>query len=149
MSRLGSAALLFGAERFVSMTIIRSGTQAPVKGPADYFTGDVTIEWQFSRDLPARLAGAMVRFEAGARSNWHTHPLGQTLIVVSGTGWHQCEGEAKETITTGDIVFCEPNRRHWHGATPGEPMAHIALQEAQGGKVVTWMEKVSDDEYLA
>jgi quercetin dioxygenase-like cupin family protein len=131
------------------MTIIRSGAQAPVKGPADYFTGDVTIEWQFSRDDPARLAGAMVRFEAGARSNWHTHPLGQTLIVVSGTGWHQCEGEPKETITTGDIVFCEPNRRHWHGATPGEPMAHIALQEAHGGKVVTWMEKVSDDEYLA
>ncbi|MBV9528732.1 cupin domain-containing protein, partial [Sphingomonas sp.] len=79
----------------------------------------------------------------------HTHPLGQTLIVVSGAGWHQCEGEAKETIRTGDIVFCEPNRRHWHGATPDEPMAHIALQEALDGRVVTWMEKVSDEEYLA
>jgi len=131
------------------MSIIRSGSQAPVKGPAEYFAGDVTIEWQFRRDDPARLAGAMVRFEAGARSAWHTHPLGQTLIVVSGTGWHQCEGEPKEEIRTGDIVFCEPNRRHWHGATPDSAMAHIALQEALDGKVVTWMEKVTDEEYLA
>jgi quercetin dioxygenase-like cupin family protein len=111
------------------MTIIRSGSQAPQKGPADYFTGDVTIEWQFARTDPARLAGALVSFAPGARSAWHSHPLGQTLIVVSGTGWHQCEGEAKEEIRTGDIVFCEPNRRHWHGATPDSAMSHIALQE--------------------
>jgi len=131
------------------MTIIRSGSQAPQKGPADYFTGDVTIEWQFAREDPARLAGALVSFSPGARSAWHTHPLGQTLIVVSGTGWHQCEGEPREEIRTGDIVFCEPNRRHWHGATPDSAMSHIALQEALDGKVVTWMEQVSDDVYLA
>ena len=130
------------------MTVIRSGSQAPVKGPEDYFTGNVTIQWQFSREEPAQLAGALVSFEAGARSAWHTHPLGQTLIVVSGTGWHQCEGEQRQEIRTGDIVFCEPNRRHWHGATPNSPVSHIALQEALDGKVVTWMEKVSDEEYL-
>lgn len=131
------------------MTIIRSGSQAPQKGPVDYFTGDVTIEWQFSRTDPARVAGALVSFAPGARSAWHTHPLGQTLIVVSGTGWHQCEGEAKEEIRAGDIVFCEPNRRHWHGATPGSAMSHIAVQEALDGTVVTWMERVSDEDYLA
>jgi quercetin dioxygenase-like cupin family protein len=131
------------------MDIIRSGSQAPVKGPDDFFTGNVTIQWQFSREEPARLAGALVSFEAGARSAWHTHPLGQTLIVISGTGWHQCEGEQRQEIRTGDIVLCEPNRRHWHGATADSPMSHIALQEALDGKVVTWMEKVSDEEYLA
>ena len=102
------------------MSIIRSGTQSPAKGPADYFTGDVTIEWQFSRDDPARLAGAMVRFEAGARSNWHSHPLGQTLIVVSGTGWHQCEGEPKE-ITTGDIVFASRTAATGTAPRPASP----------------------------
>jgi quercetin dioxygenase-like cupin family protein len=91
----------------------------------------------------------MVRFAAGARSAWHTHPLGQTLIVVSGTGWHQCEGEPKQQIGVGDIVFCPPGRRHWHGATTESAMAHIALQEALDGRVVTWMEKVTDEEYLA
>jgi quercetin dioxygenase-like cupin family protein len=131
------------------MTIIRNGSQAPQKGPADYFTGNVTIEWQFARTDPARLAGALVTFEPGARSAWHTHPLGQTLIVTSGVGWHQCEGEPREEIRAGDIVFCEPNRRHWHGATPAGAMSHIALQEALDGKVVTWMEKVTDEEYLA
>ncbi|MFL6752202.1 MAG: cupin domain-containing protein [Sphingomicrobium sp.] len=131
------------------MEIIRSGSQAPVKGPDDYFTGNVTIEWQFSRSEPARLAGALVSFEAGARTAWHSHPLGQTLIVMSGTGWHRCEGEPREEIRAGDIVWCEPGRRHWHGATPDSAMSHIALQEALDGKVVTWMEKVSDSEYLA
>ena len=135
--------------RYHAMTIIHSGTETPQNGPADYFTGDVTILWQFSRDDPARLTGALVSFEAGARSAWHTHPLGQTLIVTSGVGWHQCEGEARQEIRAGDIVFCEPNRRHWHGATPDSAMSHIALQEALDGKVVTWMEKVSDEEYLA
>ncbi|MFL6829332.1 MAG: cupin domain-containing protein [Sphingomicrobium sp.] len=131
------------------MEIIRSGSQAPVKGPDDYFTGNVTIEWQFSRSEPARLAGALVSFEAGARTAWHSHPLGQTLIVTSGTGWHRCEGEPREEIRAGDIVWCEPGRRHWHGATPDSAMSHIALQEALDGKVVTWMEKVSDSEYFA
>jgi quercetin dioxygenase-like cupin family protein len=131
------------------MEIIRSGSQAPQKGPDDYFTGDVTIEWQFARSDPARVAGALVSFEPGARSAWHTHPLGQTLIVTSGVGWHQCEGEPKAEIRAGDIVWCEPGRRHWHGATPDTAMSHIAVQEALDGKVVTWMEKVTDEEYLA
>ena len=130
-------------------TIIRSGSQAPVPGPDAYFTGRATIEWQFSREQPARVAGALVSFDAGARTAWHTHPLGQTLIVVSGIGWHCCEGEPREEIRAGDIVFCEPGRRHWHGATASSPMSHIALQEALDGEVVTWREKVSDDEYLA
>ena len=131
------------------MTIIRNGSQAPAKGPDDYFTGSVTINWQFSRDPPGRLAGALVSFEPGARSAWHTHPLGQTLIVTAGVGWHQCEGGPKEEIRAGDIVWCEPNRRHWHGATPNSAMSHIAVQEALDGKVVNWMEKVTDVDYLA
>ena len=141
------AAILFSmALATTDQTVnVAKGTKLDVNN----FAGDVTIEWQFSRDDPARLAGALVRFAAGARSAWHIHPLGQTLIVVSGTGWHQCEGEPRQEIRTGDIVFCEPNRRHWHGATPDSPMAHIALQEALDGKVVTWMEKVTDEEYLA
>jgi quercetin dioxygenase-like cupin family protein len=130
------------------MDIIRSGSQQPVKGPDDYFTGAVTIEWQFARTGPARLAGALVRFEPGARSAWHRHPLGQTLIVTEGVGWHQCEDGPRSVIHAGDIVWCEPDRRHWHGATPDSAMAHIALQEALDGKVVEWLEKVSDEEYL-
>jgi quercetin dioxygenase-like cupin family protein len=130
------------------MDIIRSGSQAPQQGPAEYFTGNVTIEWQFARPSPSRLAAALVSFDAGARSAWHTHPLGQTLFVVSGVGWHQCEGEAREEIRAGDVVWCPPGHRHWHGATPDCPMSHIAVQEALDGKVVEWMEKVSDKEYL-
>ncbi len=131
------------------MTIIRNGSQAPQKGPDAYFTGDVTIEWQFARSDPARLAGALVSFSPGARSAWHSHPLGQTLIVTAGTGWHQCDGEPREEIRAGDIVWCEPGRRHWHGATPHSAMSHIALQEALDGQVVEWMEKVSDEQYLS
>jgi len=131
------------------MDILRSGTQAPTKGPADYFTGDVTIEWQFTRTDPSRVAGAMVSFSPGARSAWHTHPLGQTLIVTSGVGWHQCEGEPREEIRAGDIVWCPPAHRHWHGATPDSAMSHIAVQEALDGQVVNWMEKVTDEQYLA
>ncbi|MFL6728234.1 MAG: cupin domain-containing protein [Sphingomicrobium sp.] len=130
------------------MDIIRRGSQQSQKGPPDFFTGTVTIEWQFARSDPARLAGALVRFEPGARTAWHRHPLGQTLIVTEGVGWHQCEGEPRSEIRAGDVVWCEPGRRHWHGATPGSAMAHIALQEALDGKVVEWMEKVSDEEYL-
>jgi quercetin dioxygenase-like cupin family protein len=129
------------------MAIMRCGAQLPVKGPDEYFTGNVTIEWQFGREEPARLAGALVSFDPGARSAWHTHPLGQTLIVISGVGWHRCEGEPREEMRAGDIVWCEPGRRHWHGATPDAAMSHIALQEALDGKVVTWMEKVTDEEY--
>ena len=131
------------------MEIIRSGSQVPLKGPADYFTGDVTIEWQFARSDPSRVAGALVSFSPGARSAWHTHPLGQTLIVTAGVGWHQCEGEPRQEIRAGDIIWCAPGRRHWHGATPDSAMSHIAIQEALDGKVVTWMEQVSEDDYRA
>ena|SRR5437868_14205866 len=131
------------------MEIMHSGSQAPAEGPSDYFTGRVAIEWQFSRSEPARVAGALVTFQPGARSAWHTHPIGQTLIVTSGVGWTQCEGQAKAEIRAGDIVWCPPGHKHWHGATPDSAMSHIAIQEALDGKVVTWMEKVTDEEYLA
>ena len=130
------------------MEIIRSGSQAAVAGPEDYFTGNVRIESQFQRDEPARVAGAIVTFEPGARTAWHSHPLGQTLIVTSGVGWTQCAGEPVVEIRAGDIIWCPPGHKHWHGATPDSAMSHIAIQEALDGKVVTWMEKVTDEEYL-
>jgi quercetin dioxygenase-like cupin family protein len=130
------------------MEIIHNGSQASIKGPAEYFTGNVRIDWQFQRGGESRLAGASVTFEPGARSAWHTHPRGQTLIVTSGKGWTQCEGGPIVEIDAGDIICCPSNHRHWHGATPTTAMTHIAVQEAKDGKVVEWMEKVSDEEYL-
>lgn len=130
------------------MEIIRNGAQASVKGSAEYFTGSVRIDWQFQRGGESRMAGANVTFEPGARSAWHTHPLGQTLIVTSGKGWTQCEGGPIVEINAGDIIWCPPGHRHWHGATPTTAMTHIAIQEAKDGKVVEWMEKVTDEEYL-
>ncbi len=131
------------------MEIIRNGAQASVKGPAEYFTGNVRIDWQFQRGGESRMAGGSVTFEPGARSAWHTHPLGQVLIVTAGKGWTQCEGESIVEIHAGDIIICPPGHRHWHGATPTSAMTHIAIQEAKDGKVVEWMGKVSDEEYLA
>ena len=131
------------------MEIIRRGAQTSVKGPAEHFTGDVRIDWQFQRGGGSRMAGASVTFEPGARSAWHTHPLGQTLIVTSGKGWTQCEGGPIVEIHAGDIIWCPPGHRHWHGATPTSAMTHIAIQEAKDGKVVEWMEQVTDEEYLA
>lgn len=131
------------------MEIIRNGSQPSVKGSADHFTGNVRIDSMFQRSGTARVAGAIVTFEPGARSAWHTHPLGQILIVTAGRGWTQCEGEAVVEINAGDIIWCPPGHRHWHGATPTTAMTHIAIQEALDGKVVEWMEKVSDEEYLA
>ena len=130
------------------MEIIRNGSQASIKGPVEYFTGNVRIDWQFQRGGESRMAGAIVTFEPGARSAWHTHPLGQTLIVTSGKGWTQCEGGPIVEINAGDIISCPPDHRHWHGATPTTAMTHIAIQEAKDGKVVEWMEKVTDEEYL-
>ena len=98
------------------MEILRNGSRPSTKGPADYFTGNARIDMQFQREDPLRLAGAIVTFEPGARTAWHTHPLGQTLIVTSGKGWTQCEGEPIVEINAGDIIFCPPNHRHWHGA---------------------------------
>jgi quercetin dioxygenase-like cupin family protein len=133
----------------LTMEIIRNGSQPSTKGPAEYFTGSVRIDSQFQRTGAARVAGAFVTFEPGARSHWHTHPVGQTLIVTSGKGWTQCDGGPIVEINAGDIIWCPPGHRHWHGATPTTAMTHIAVQEALDGKVVEWMEAVSDAQYLA
>lgn len=131
------------------MKLQRNGSQPSAKGPAEWFTGDVRIDPLFQSPEPARAAGALVTFEPGARTAWHTHPLGQTLIVMSGLGWTQCEGEPKVEIHPGDVVTCPPGKKHWHGATPDTAMSHIAVQEHdENGKVVDWMEKVGDEEYL-
>ncbi|TAN11532.1 MAG: cupin domain-containing protein [Burkholderiaceae bacterium] len=130
-------------------TIQRNGSHASVYGSAEHFTGKVRIDAPFQMVAPARAGGARVTFEPGARSNWHTHPLGQTLIVISGLGWHQCEGEVKEEIRPGDVITCAPGKRHWHGATDKTAMTHLAIQGADAdGKVVEWMEPVSDAQYL-
>ena len=129
------------------MEVTRKGSQRATKGPAEYFTGTVRIDPLFQAPHPARVVGASVTFEPGARTAWHTHPLGQTLIVTEGRGWVQSEGGEKHEIGPGDIVWCPPREKHWHGATPTSRMTHIAIQESLDGKVVEWMEKVSDDQY--
>jgi quercetin dioxygenase-like cupin family protein len=129
------------------MKIKRSGSQPSGKGPADYFTGVVRIDSPFHGSGSARIGGAIVTFEPAARTAWHTHPLGQTLIVTSGCGWVQAEGGAKEEIRPGDIVWIPAGEKHWHGATATTAMTHIAIAEALDGKAVDWMEKVSDDQY--
>jgi quercetin dioxygenase-like cupin family protein len=131
------------------MDIKRAGSQPSAKGPAEYFTGTVRVDPLFEAPEPARARGASVTFEPGARSAWHTHPLGQTLIVTAGCGWTQCWGGPIEEIRQGDVISCLPGVKHWHGATPTTAMTHIAIQEALNGKVVEWMEKVSDEQYLA
>ena len=129
------------------MEIRRSGSQESNKGPADWFTGSVKIDPLFEAPAPARVRGASVTFEPGARTAWHTHPLGQTLIVTAGRGWAQSwDGEVQE-VRAGDVVWFPPNEKHWHGATPTSAMTHIAIQEALDGKVVEWMEHVSDAAY--
>lgn len=129
------------------MKIQRIGTQPSNKGPSDWFTGDVRIDPLINAAAPARVAGAHVTFEPGARTAWHTHPLGQTLIVTSGSGRVQREGGEVEQIFPGDVVWVEPGERHWHGASPTTAMSHIAIQEVLGGKAVDWFEKVSDEDY--
>jgi 4-carboxymuconolactone decarboxylase len=129
------------------MDIVRSGSQPSQKGPAEYFTGTVRVDSRFQRPEPARIGGAIVTFEPGARTAWHTHPLGQTLIVVSGSGWVQVDGGKKENIRAGDIVWFAPGERHWHGATATTAMSHIAIAEALDGKSVDWLEHVSDEQY--
>lgn len=129
------------------MNITRSGSQPSRKGPAEYFTGAVRLDPLFTAPAPARVAGAQVTFEPGARTAWHTHPLGQTLIVVSGCGWAQREGGTVEEIRPGDVVWFPPGLRHWHGATPTTGMTHIAIQEALDGKTVDWLEHVTDEQY--
>jgi len=129
------------------MHIDRNGSLPSVKGPAEYFTGNVRIDSRFQRDDPARVGGAIVTFEPGARTAWHTHPLGQTLIVTAGCGLAQREGGPIEETRPGDIVWFAPGEKHWHGATTTTAMTHIAIQETLNGKVVDWMEKVGDDQY--
>lgn len=133
-----------GAKR---MEITRKADMKTVDGPAEYFAGKVTITGQFQRPDPSRVSGAIVRFEPGARTAWHTHPLGQTLIVTEGVGWTQVEGGPILEFYAGDVLWCPPEHKHWHGATPHEAMTHIALQESLNGSPVTWMEHVSDEEY--
>jgi quercetin dioxygenase-like cupin family protein len=129
------------------MEIKRMAAQALNRGPAEWFTGDVKISPLFEAPHPARMRGASVTFEPGARTAWHTHPLGQTLIVTSGVGWAQSWGEPVQEIRPGDVVWFAPNEKHWHGASPTAAMTHIAIQEALDGKVVEWMEHVTDEQY--
>ncbi|NKK67861.1 cupin domain-containing protein [Rhizobium leguminosarum bv. viciae] len=129
------------------MEIKRSGSQPSAKGPADWFTGSVRVDPLFAVTSPARTAGASVTFEPGARTAWHTHPLGQTLIVTSGCGRVQREGGPVEEIRAGDVVSFAPGERHWHGASPTTAVTHIAIQEQLDGKVVDWMEHVTDRQY--
>ena len=129
------------------MEIKRSGSQPSSKGPADWFTGTVRIDPLFQVNAPGCAAGASVTFEPGARTAWHRHPLGQTLIVTAGCGWVQREGGPIEEIHPGDVVWFAPGEKHWHGATPTTAMTHTAIQEQLDGKVVEWLEKVSDDQY--
>lgn len=129
------------------MQIKRSGSQPSVKGPAEWFTGTVRIDPLYGATAPARAAGNAVTFEPAARTAWHTHPLGQTLIVTFGSGLAQREGGPVEAIRPGDVVWFEPGEKHWHGASPTTAMTHIAIQEALDGKGVDWMEKVTDEQY--
>ncbi len=131
------------------MDIARAGSRPSTKGPADWFTGTVRIDPLFTAPAPARAAGAAVTFEPGARTAWHTHPLGQILIVTFGRGLVQREGGPVEEIRPGDVVQIPAGQKHWHGASPTTAMTHLALQEAQDGKAVEWMEKVSDARYGA
>jgi len=130
-----------------AMRITRGNSQASRKGPAEYFTGTVRVDAPFSAPAPARVSGGTVTFEPGARTAWHTHPLGQTIIIIAGCGWVQVEGGPREEVRPGDIVWFPPGARHWHGATATIGMSHIAISEALDGKTVDWMEKVSDEEY--
>jgi quercetin dioxygenase-like cupin family protein len=132
-----------------NVEIKRSGTQPSAKGPADWFTGTVRIDPLFGASAPARAAGNAVTFEPGARTAWHTHPLGQTLIVTFGHGWAQRTGGPIEEIRPGDVVWFEPGEKHWHGASATTAMQHIAINEALDGKAVDWMEMVSDEQYDA
>jgi quercetin dioxygenase-like cupin family protein len=129
------------------MEIFRGGSRPSGKGPAAYFTGTVRVDPVIETLAPARMRSATVTFEPGARTAWHTHPLGQTLIVTAGLGWARRDGGPREEIRPGDVVFFAPGERHWHGATATTAMTHIAIQEALDGKVVDWMDPVTDAQY--
>jgi quercetin dioxygenase-like cupin family protein len=129
------------------MEITRVGSQPSAKGPAEWFTGTVRIDPLFQPKAPARAAGNTVTFEPGARTAWHTHPLGQTLLITAGSGWVQRDGGPVEEVHPGDVVWFSPGEKHWHGATATTAMTHIAIQEGLDGKMVDWLEHVSDEQY--
>jgi len=133
-------------EANMNIQITRANSN-PAPGPADYFTGEVRVSGNYKGTDPARISGATVSFTAGARTAWHTHPLGQTLFIISGKGWVQKENGPVEVVGAGDVVWIPPHVRHWHGASADEAMAHFAVAEAENGSVVTWLEKVSDEQY--
>lgn len=140
-------AVAAAAEELPGVQVTRVGTQASAVGPAEYFSGTVRVDAPFKGSSPARVSGATVTFEPGARTAWHTHPLGQTLIVTAGTGRVQQWGSPVQEIRAGDTVWIPPGVKHWHGASRTTAMSHIAIAEVLDGKVVEWMEKVSDDQY--
>jgi quercetin dioxygenase-like cupin family protein len=143
-----AAAPAASGTRQPAMVINRNGSQPSAKGPAQYFTGAVRVDMLFQPQAPSRASGGLVTFEPGARSAWHTHPLGQMLVVVTaGTGWVQQEGGTKQEIRPGDVIWTPPGVKHWHGATATNGMSHIAITEALDGNNVDWLEKVSDEEY--
>jgi quercetin dioxygenase-like cupin family protein len=135
------------AQEHPMITVTRIGSQPSSAGPADYFTGTVRVDSLFQAAAPARVGGGIVTFEPGARTAWHTHPLGQTLIVTAGVGLVQQWGEPVQEIRPGDVVWIPPGAKHWHGATATTSMTHIAIAEALDGKAVEWLEKVSDEQY--
>lgn len=129
------------------MKIFRNENTPSFPGPNDWFTGAVRIDPLFQKEENTKAAGTLVTFEPGARTAWHTHPAGQTIIIQTGLGWVQKEGSSIEIVQPGDVVYFEPNEKHWHGASATKAMSHIAIQEEVNGEVVTWMEKVSDEQY--
>ncbi|MEZ4409829.1 MAG: cupin domain-containing protein [Polyangiales bacterium] len=131
------------------MEIKRNGSQPSARGPEEHFTGAVRLDMLFQRTAPGRVGGASVTFEPCARTDWHTHPLGQTLIVTSGCGLHQRWGGPIEEIRPGDVVIVDPDEKHWHGASPTTSMTHLAIQESLDGEAVKWLEKVTDEQYNA
>jgi quercetin dioxygenase-like cupin family protein len=131
------------------MIISRSNERRPTPGPAEYFTGAATITPLFDAKGRSQVGAALVRFEPGARTAWHSHPLGQRLVVTEGAGWTQVEGGPVEGFRAGDVVWCPPQVRHWHGATPDTATAHIAIQESQNGSPLTWREHVTEEQYFA
>ena len=135
------------AQEAPMLTVTPNGSQPSAKGPADFFTGTVRVDAPFKGTVPAAVSGATVTFEPGARTAWHTHPLGQTLIVTAGSGWVQEAGKPAQSIKPGDTVWIPPHVKHWHGATAKTAMTHIAIAEVQDGKVVEWREQVSGQEY--
>lgn len=144
---LGLAVPASAGEETKKMIVTRSGAHPAVPGPAEYFTGTVRVQYLFPVADPSRVSAASVTFEPGARSAWHVHPAGQTLVVTSGTGWIQEEGGQKQVIRAGDIIWTPPGVKHWHGATATEGITHVAIQESVNGTPVHWMEKVTDEQY--